>query len=374
MNKGLHVTLLAGPLLPVPVSPRVLEALVNVQVTTSIDTASGFQLQFELSNRSPLHTEFILAGGSTHPVFRIVVAATLNGITTVLVDGVVTQHQAAPQSSGGTLITITGEDLTRLMDYEELSGFPFPAMPPFARVATILAKYAPLGIKPRVIPNVSSLLSSPLEKIPQQQGTDLQYVRMLAQRAGYRFYLDFGSQPGRSTAYWGPLPKHGKVQPSLNTNMDAHTNVEALNFSFDGDRATNPIAFIQEPFTKATIPVPIGDLNFLNPSLGAVVPLAKRFDLLKSTAKLPLSEAIEQALAHKSNGANSVMGSGRLDVAHYGRVLEPRKLVGVRGAGRAFDGVYFVENVTHHVSRGRFTQDFTLSRNALVSQQERLPA
>jgi hypothetical protein len=39
----------------------------------------------------------------------------------------------------------------------------------------------------------------------------------------------------------------------------------------------------------------------------------------------------------------------------------------VRGAGLAFDGLYFVNSVTHNLRRGAFTQDFTLTRNGLIS-------
>jgi hypothetical protein len=54
-------------------------------------------------------------------------------------------------------------------------------------------------------------------------------------------------------------------------------------------------------------------------------------------------------------------------VLRYGQVLNARSLVGVRGAGTAFDGMWYVTGVTHHLKRGEYKQDFTLSRNGLVS-------
>jgi hypothetical protein len=47
-------------------------------------------------------------------------------------------------------------------------------------------------------------------------------------------------------------------------------------------------------------------------------------------------------------------------------VLQPRKLVGVRGAGIAYDGYYYVKSVTHNIKHGEYKQSFALSRNALV--------
>jgi hypothetical protein len=39
----------------------------------------------------------------------------------------------------------------------------------------------------------------------------------------------------------------------------------------------------------------------------------------------------------------------------------------VRGAGPAYDGLYYVRTVTHNIKRGEFKQSFTLSRDGLVS-------
>ena len=62
-----------------------------------------------------------------------------------------------------------------------------------------------------------------------------------------------------------------------------------------------------------------------------------------------------------------VTASGSLDVLRYGRVLKARQLVGVRGVGAAFDGLYYVKSVTHNIKHGEFKQSFELARNGLVS-------
>ena len=54
-------------------------------------------------------------------------------------------------------------------------------------------------------------------------------------------------------------------------------------------------------------------------------------------------------------------------MTRYRGVLQARRLVGVRGAGPAFDGLYYVKGVTHRIKRGEYKQDFTLTRNGLVS-------
>jgi len=86
----------------------------------------------------------------------------------------------------------------------------------------------------------------------------------------------------------------------------------------------------------------------------------------------PLS-ALMTGLAFAGQHSDSVFGAGKLDVARYGRLLKSRQLVGVRGAGLPFDGLYFVKSVTHEIKRGEYKQSFTLARNGLVSTFPTVP-
>src|ERR1019366_7940480 len=110
--------------------------------------------------------------------------------------------------------TVTGKDLTQVMDYIDFSGIPYPAMPNEARVLLILAKYAALGIVPMVLPSVLVDIPIPTEQIPRQKGKDLAYIKSLAEEVGYVFYLNPGPAPGMSVAYWGPEIKVGAPQPA----------------------------------------------------------------------------------------------------------------------------------------------------------------
>jgi hypothetical protein len=67
------------------------------------------------------------------------------------------------------------------------------------------------------------------------------------------------------------------------------------------------------------------------------------------------------------NNSDAISASGSLDVVRYGRPLRSRMLVGVRGAGLAYDGMYYVNSVTHKIKRGEYKQSFTLSRDGLIS-------
>ena len=279
-----------------------------------------------------------------------------------------------PSSQAGySTLTVTGEDLTAVMDLIQLDGLPYPAMPVEARVALILAKYAMYGVIPMVVPSLIPDVPIPVDRIPAQKGTDLAYIKQMAQEAGYVFYLDPGPLPGISTAYWGPQVKFGVPQPALNVNMDTWTNVESLSFRYQPQDSTLPIVFIQDPTTHVPIPIPIPPITPLNPPLGIVVPPPSKIEQMQDTAKLSPGQALLQGMAKASASADVVTGTGTLDVLHYGRVLKARELVGVRGAGPAFDGLHYVESVTHKIARSQYKQNFTLKRNALVSNTPVVP-
>jgi hypothetical protein len=367
------LSLMIGPVVPTPVPSEVLDALSSVQVTTSSKGRSGFQLKFTISKQSALQTIFLLAGGASVPIVRVVIAVTVSGVTDVLIDGVITHQQVEPAvTTGYSTLTLTGEDLSRVMEYFDLSGIPYPAMPREARVALVVAKYAPLGIIPLVIPSLLIDVPLPIERIPRQKGNDLGYVQKLADDVGYTFYMDPGPSPGRSFAYWGPEIKVGVPQAALNVDMDSFTNVETLQFAFKPDDAKFPIVMYYNELSHIAIPIPVPPVTPLNPPLGAIPPIPTGLNLIPAANLSPIEVAL-LALKTASQAVDAVTGSGTLNVIRYGRPLKARKLVGVRGAGPAFDGLHYVTSVTHNIKPGEYKQSFTLSRNGLLSTIPQVP-
>jgi hypothetical protein len=375
MLKGkVTLNLLIGPVVPVPVPKEVIDALTSVEATTTAGGESGFQLVFNFSSKSPLNTLLLLLG-QVGPFIRVIIVVTVNGTPHVLMDGMVVNHQVTPNiQTGQSTFTVTGSDLTSVMNYIDFTGFPYPCMPAEARVLLILAKYAIFGMVPLVIPSLFIDVPIPIQRIPVHQGKDLEYLNALARMVGYVFYIEPGPAPGMNIAYWGPEIKVGIPQPALNINMDAHTNVESLNFSFNGASKVMPIVYIQIEEAHTTIPIPIPDIGPLNPPLGALPPIPVNFPTMPDTAYLNPVQAIALGLAEASRSADAVTGTGSLNVLRYGHILKARALVGVRGAGAAFDGLYFVKQVKHKIQRGQYSQDFTITRNGLLPTVPKVPA
>jgi len=369
MLKGINLQLYVGPLVPIPAPRAVMDALTDIEVTIKDVERSGFQLSFTLSNDSPLHTLFLLTSGGPIPILRVVIAVIFNGTPHVLIDGVVTNSQVSQSSDGRhSTLSVTGEDLSVLMDKINFSGFPFPALPAEGRVALLLLKYALLGIIPLVIPSILIDVPIPITRIPSQEGTDLAYIKALAADVGYVFYIDPGPVVGANVAYWGPQIKVGVPQPALNINMDAHTNVEALSFTFDTNLNAIPTVFWYEEKSKIPVVIPIPPITPLNPPLGLIPPIPTRLaPVSDDLSKRSLLQAIMIGVGKASQWAEAVTGRGELDVVRYGHILKARQLVGVRGTGLAYDGLYYVKSVTHKIKRGEYKQSFELSRNGLIS-------
>jgi hypothetical protein len=74
-------------------------------------------------------------------------------------------------------------------------------------------------------------------------------------------------------------------------------------------------------------------------------------------------QAYARAQAVTDKSVDSVMtAQGELDALRYGDVLEPRGIVGLRGAGFTHDGFYYVKSVSHSINKGQYKQRFNLTR------------
>jgi hypothetical protein len=364
---GAYLTLLIGPTVPIPAPLPVMEALRTVQVNTSGER-SGFQLSFTMGKTSILQNALLPAGFFDPIITRVVIVVTLNAIPNVLIDGFVTRQEVQPGNEPGqSTLTITGEDLSVAMDLLQITKA-YPAMPDAAQVSLLLAQYAFLGIVPIVIPPFIFTVKTPIEGWITQTETDLAHIRGLASQNGYVFYIEPGPLPGQSLAYFGPDVRVPLPQPALSVNMDGHTNVESLSFSLDGLQKRTEIITILDPITgRVPVMVPMPDINIFKPPLGLrPLPPAKIvFDA--DSASLSFEEALKYAIGRGIQSSAPITGSGSLNVQRYGQVLRARTLVGVRGAGVTYDGLYYVDSVTHNIKAGEYKQNFTLSRDGMIA-------
>jgi hypothetical protein len=373
MLKGVHLTMMIGPAVPIPAPKVVVDALLHAQVTNGKDK-SGFQLTFGVSKDSPLLKTMLPAGYFDPIVTRVMIAVTAGGMPNVLMDGMITRQELTPSSEPGqSTLTVTGEDLSVLMDIVEMPFMRFPSMPDIAQVYTILAKYAAFGVVPLGIPPFINDVPLITKKVPTQTGTDLSYLKKLANNHGYVFYVEPGPMLGQSIAYWGPDIRIPVPQPALSVNLDANTNVDQLSFSLDGLAKKIVVVTVLDPVTgKIPIVIPVPNINIFKPPLGARLTAPAKVEFPESLVKEELPAVVDKVLGILARSSDAISASGSLDVLRYGHILRNRMLVGVRGASLAYDGLYYVNSVTHSIKRGEYKQRFELSRDGLISNTPRV--
>uniref|UniRef100_A0A7C1JZ13 Phage late control D family protein n=1 Tax=Caldilinea aerophila TaxID=133453 RepID=A0A7C1JZ13_9CHLR len=367
---GVHLTLLIGPTVAIPAPPLLTEALHSVEVTHSDEGRSGFQLVFQAGRdaMTGLIDYPLLSLPLLRPFNRVVLIVTFNGIPSVLMDGVITHQQLNPSREPGTgQLTVTGEDVSVMMDLEEKSA-EHPAQDETIIALKLIASYAQYGLIPMVIPPTVIDPPIPIERTPVQQGTDLEYLQQMAARHGYVFFVIPGPAPLTNIAYWGPPKRLDIPQPALSVNLGPATNVESINFQYSALEPTLVSGEVQDRLTGQSLPV----RTFASMRL----PLSSQPAWLTQQPNvrtrafresgLNAAQAFGRAQSVTDASVDRVLtATGELNALRYGGLLRARGVVGVRGAGYSYSGFYYIKRVTHKLSRGEYKQQFTLVRDGL---------
>jgi hypothetical protein len=365
----IQLQLLLGQVVPAPAPAELMTALQSVEVTQS--ELSGFQVSFRVGRGPYVSMDYPVV---SHPLLkpgnRLIVTVTANTMPRVIMDGVITHHQLTYDDKGARLLTVTGEDISILMDMYDIA-LEYPGLGDWEIATVVLVKYAGFGIIPMVLPTLTSSVSLPIERIPQQSGTDRAYLKALAAEHGYIFFVRPGAVPFQNIAYWGPVNRLGLPQKTLTVDAGPATNVRSINFSYDALAPTQIFGLVSDEEAEIVLPVVTfasTRLPLLSsaPALSANQPFVRK-SLLDYQGSSYLDAQIRAQMLTDQSVASVVTADGTLDVLRYGDILTSPGLVGLRGAGFSYDGYYYLKSVTHHISLGQYTQDFSLAREGLGS-------
>jgi len=368
------MTLMMGPTVAVPVPPPIVDVLDSVEVSHSDEGRSGFQITFLVgrSGQGDMVDYALLANPLFKPFNRVVIVVTFNLMPAVLMDGVITDVQFAPTNEPGqTRLTLTGEDVSLMMDLEQKQA-EHPAQDETVIALKLIASYAQYGLIPAVMPPPVIDPPLPIERTPVQTDTDLGYLRQLAARHGYVFYVVPGPAPMTNTAWWGPPKRFDPPQPALSVNMGAETNVDSIQFQYSALEQTVYAGQVQDRQLNQTLPYQTFATLRL-PPLAAMPAVVAQFphvrkQVLGESSGLTYTQALARAQGRTDASSDSVLtATGSLDALRYGNLLRPRGVVGVRGVGYLHNGLYYVKSVSHNIRRGDYKQSFTLTREGYGS-------
>lgn len=362
-DPGIRLQLLIGPPTNVKPAPyEVVDALIDLEVTTQDRDIDGFQMTFSLGkNLKKSFKEYsLLLDGLLDPPNRVVIVIIIGVKKFVLIDGIITNHQVLPSNQpGASRLIITGEDISLQLDLEDKSTI-YPKQSDSTIVTTLLKAYKQYGIDPKVTP--TSFVPPIEEIITTQQGTDLTFIERLAERNSFVFFIQVTNTPGKTIAYWGEEERQLEpTQPALTMNMGSYTNVDSpINFTYNALEPTTPeVTRVEESSRKAiSIAPPKSQSKHSKKPATAL-----RRTVLRNSAKLDPSEAklLAKSVADEST-QDALTATGELNTIRYGHVLQVRRLVDLRGVGYSYDGNYYVKKVTHTIKHGQYKQSFTLIR------------
>jgi hypothetical protein len=360
------LTLLIGPTLPVPASPDLVEALDHVEVTASDRGRSGFQIVFSAgrSGSSDLVDYGLLSRPELRPFSRVLLLVAFGGPPKVLIDGVITHRELLPGDlPGNGTFTVTGEDVSVMMDLEEKNA-EHPAQAENTIAAQLIGSYPTYGLIPQVTTPSTVDTPTTTERVPVQRGTDLAYLNAMAARFGFVCYVIPGPAQMSNTVYWGPPVRSGPPQRALTVDMGVETNVEQISFRANGLAPTKVRGVVQDRSNNQVVSV--------TSSASLRTPLSAQPDwqtlpatrtTLTCGSGLTATQAQARAQGTADASTDSVTATGTLDALRYGDLLTARGLVELRGAGWTHNGLWYVQQVTHRIKRGEYTQAFTLTRD-----------
>lgn len=381
---SIRLALWIGPGLPGPAPPELMRALRAVEVTQADTAPCGFQLTFQTEPGRPDFA--VVQDALLRPFSRVVVQVTVDGDTSTLIDGFITHQQYLPGNGPDlSVFAVTGEDVSVMMDLVSYS-LEYPAMPDPAIAAAMLAKWLVLGVLPYVVPTLVSL--TPFSYVPQQSGTDRAFIQEIAQRNGNVFYVAPGPVLFQNIAYWGPPPRIGAPGAVLDVAVGAATNASSVQAAYDALAPVTTLGYAMEMTTDPYLGIPVLTVGSTRvpplaarPALTPVSPARRQlWPLTPQDAGLDPVTANVRAQAQTNLSTDAVVCVHcEVSPLRVGRILQAPAIVGLRGAGLDYDGLYYLKTASHQISlyseaQWNYTQSLVLNREGAGTTQSTLEA
>ncbi|HEY44895.1 MAG TPA: phage late control D family protein [Anaerolineae bacterium] len=345
-----------------PASPEVMEGVQEIHVENGGDMADIFRIRIALgmTDRGDWTT---LQDDRFKPLTPVTIRVQVGiGPSEPLISGYVTSNRVSINNEPGqSSLEIVGMDATVLMNLEEK----VVAWPNMADSDIATAVFGNYGFTPQV--DQTQPVRQDMDVTTIQRGTDIQFLRRLAERNGFECYVENDPLLNADVGHFHSPELQGKAQGILSVSFGPNTNVSSFNARYDMLQATT--ARISEM-----------DINSKSVQTGQADNLSEltlgREDVLGRISLAPvvlpskpgLFSAAElqtfcQAVVNRS--AWAVSAEGEVETGVYEGILRARRTVNVRGAGDLYSGTYYVTRVFHTLSGVGYTQRFELQKNAI---------
>ena len=195
-----------------------------------------------------------------------------------------------------------------------------------------------------------------------QRASDLDFVRRLARRNGFLFWIDCDSS-GIETAHFRRPKLDGNAGMNLDINLDTN-NLGTLDLAWDVEKYTSVVAAQLNLNDKSDID---GDVTS---SPLAALGTQSLADITGDTRSAHLHTPADDAgdLSARGEGALIedawfIRAAGQTSVNSLGDLLRTNSIVNVRGVGTRHSGKYYVAAVHHTIDPSAHYMQFELVRN-----------
>ncbi len=345
-----------------PAPPGLFEALQEVQVENNGDIADVFRLRFAIGV-SDLGDWTILEDDQFKPLTPVTIRMQVGtGLGKPLISGYVTSHRVEISNEPGqSFLEIVGMDATVLMSLEEK----VVAWPNMADSDIATAIFGQHNIVPEV--EQTQPVRQDLDVTTIQRGTDIRFLRRLAERNGFECYVENDPLLNTDVGHFHPSRLQGKAQGVLSVNFGESTNVSSFHARYEMLRPTTAQASDVDINSKTTQNGQAQSVSISNLGQESLLDrISKQPAVLPSKIGLASTGELQtlcQAIVDRS--AWAIIAEGELNTAVYEGDLRVKRTVKLRGAGNQYSGTYYVSRVLHTFSGEGYTQRFELKRNAI---------
>jgi hypothetical protein len=332
-----------------------MAAATTVEVYERLGEATTYRLRYDTDISAgdlPLLVDSRLDPGTLLSVL-VPVGSTAH----CLVKGPVHGQQIRLQHGGaGSWVEVLGSDTTVAMDRETRTTI-WADVTDGDAVSTILANY---GYTPDV---QSTSASHPETKHTLvQRDSDLRFVRRLARRNGFLFWVTCDSL-GVETAHFTRPPLDGQAEAELVINLDS-PSLQAVDLTWDVERPTSVVGTQLDLNTKENLD---GDVAATPQTILGDSSLA---DITGDTRSVHLSAPVDDAGDLQTRGEGILIESDwfiratcQTTLQTLGKLVRAHTVVELKGAGSRHSGKYLVAAVRHTIDAATHTMDLTLVRN-----------
>src|SRR4030095_8336338 len=344
------------------INEKLTNQVSSVEVYEKMDQPTSFKIRFMVD----ICNETIAAQleENTDPGSELGILVEAKDQLICLVNGKVIKQEANLQHGGaGSWIDVEGADHSQDMDTKPEQH---------AREATdaetvteILKKYFK---EPNDVEATAKSAHSEDKHSLVQLETDLAFVRRLATRNGFHFWITYDSK-GQPTGHFKPRNLQGEPKHELLVNLDK-ANIDNLQIKWDTRRPTETEGNQVDLKTKQIIggKVKLSDGEALGakglPDISSSTPVSMR-----------LSPTIDDTGGHEARSEGAlretqwfINATCKTTIDRLCNVVRHHTIVSIQGAGHRHSGKYYVTGVKHAIDPSTHVMDMELARNAWGDQ------